>query len=43
LVLEVRGVIKRFHNFEIRIDGLVFEDEKYYVILGPSGSGKTTF
>jgi len=42
LVLEVRGVIKRFHNFEIRIDGLVFEDEKYYVILGPSGSGKTT-
>ncbi|MEM4970792.1 MAG: ABC transporter ATP-binding protein [Sulfolobales archaeon] len=42
MVLEVRGVVKRFHGFELRIDSLVFEDKKYYVILGPSGSGKTT-
>lgn len=42
MTLELRGVVKRFSGFELRIDGLVFEDNKYYVILGPSGSGKTT-
>lgn len=42
MTLELRGIVKRFSGFELRIDRIVFEDNRYYVILGPSGSGKTT-
>ena len=46
MVLELKGVEKRFTtkttSFKLVIDELLFEDNKYYVMLGPSGSGKTT-
>ena len=41
-MLELRGIAKRYGGFELFIDNIVFEDNRYYVILGPSGSGKTT-
>lgn len=47
MVLELRNIEKRFGTkkstkFKLVIDELIFEDNKYYVVLGPSGSGKTT-
>lgn len=42
MTLILKNVKKGFKNFTLRIDELVFHDNKYYVILGPSGSGKTT-
>ncbi len=46
MTLKLIGIVKRFASktkeFRLEIDNLVFEDNRYYVILGPSGSGKTT-
>ncbi len=46
MVLELRNIEKEFtakrSRFKLVIDRLVFEDNRYYVMLGPSGSGKTT-
>lgn len=41
-MLELRGITKRYGRFELAIDNIVFDDNRYYVVLGPSGSGKTT-
>ncbi|MEM0457767.1 MAG: ABC transporter ATP-binding protein [Sulfolobales archaeon] len=38
----MRGITKRYGRFELAIDNIVFDDNRYYVVLGPSGSGKTT-
>ncbi|HWQ16691.1 MAG TPA: ABC transporter ATP-binding protein [Sulfolobales archaeon] len=41
-MLELKGIVKRYGAFELAIDSIVFEDNRYYIVLGPSGSGKTT-
>ncbi|MEM0472911.1 MAG: ABC transporter ATP-binding protein [Sulfolobales archaeon] len=41
-MLELKGIVKKYGAFELVIDSIVFEDNKYYIVLGPSGSGKTT-
>ncbi|MGC8948726.1 MAG: ABC transporter ATP-binding protein [Thermoprotei archaeon] len=42
MTLILKDIRKNFKGFTLKIDELVFHDNKYYVILGPSGSGKTT-
>ena len=46
MVLELRNIMKEFATkttkFNLVVNELVFDDNKYYVMLGPSGSGKTT-
>ncbi len=39
--VELRGVIKRWDGFELRVD-LSVKDGEFLTLLGPSGCGKTT-